>query len=336
MARPSRAFELAWTSLSATRDEPGWQLIGIDPAGPVAIEAGRRFPGNEEAVLASFPKGSLPPAERLPDGQGFAVERADPYCDGRTWLALARRAHGSAELFAAMACDVVGAMDAEAAIGSDAHRLLRVFLGRVRAWQEFMRKGAQTLSAEAEIGLYGELVTLGAMIDAGASPSTVVAAWVGPLDSPQDFQLGTGAVEVKTTLATVGFPARIGSLEQLDDSVRQPLFVAGCRLKQLAQGQRLPDMIASLRSRVSADAEATALLSDRLVAAGYFDAHAEGYVRRLDPEDIRLLEVTATFPRLVQATVPSGVTKAVYEIDLDKVAGARLDIAAALKKLGVA
>lgn len=334
MARPSRAFELAWTSLSATKDEPRWLLIAIDPAGPVPVEAGRRFPGNEEAVLASFPKGSLPPAEKLPDGQGFAVERADPYGDGRVWLALARRSHGSAELFAAMACDVVGAMDAEAASGSDAHRLLRVFLGRVRAWQEFMRKGAQTLSAEAEIGLFGELATLAGIIDAGAPPGVAVAAWVGPLDAPQDFELGTGAVEVKSTLAASGFPARIGSLEQLDDSVRQPLFVAACRFKQLARGQSLPEMVASLRARAAPDAEASALLSERLIAAGYFDAHANGYARRFEQESIRLVEVTAAFPRLVQATVPLGVTKAIYEIDLDKFAGARLDIAAAAKKLG--
>jgi hypothetical protein len=335
MARPSRAFELAWTSLSATREEPGWQLIGIDPAGPVAIEAGRRFPGNEEAVLASFPKGVLPVAERLPDGQGFAVERADPYGDGCTWLALARRSHGSPELFNAMACDVVGAMDAEVLAGADALRLLRVFLGRVRAWQEFMRKGANTLSAEAEIGLFGELATLAWLVDAGVSANAAVAAWVGPLDSPQDFELGTGAVEVKSTLTAVGFPARIGSLEQLDDSARQPLFIAACRLKQLAHGQTLPEMVESLRARVAPDSEASALFLERLIAGGYLEAHADSYARRFEPESMRLVEVTPAFPRLVQGNVPLGVTKAVYEIDLDKVAGTRLDIAAALKKLGV-
>lgn len=334
MARPSSAFELAWNSLSGTKDEPGWQLIAVDPVGLVSVEAGRRFPGNEEAVLASFPKGALPAAEKLPDGQGFTVERADPYCDGRVWLALARRAHGSAELFAAMACDVIGAMDIEAAAGSDSHRLLRVFLGRVRAWQEFMRKGAQKLSAEAEIGLYGELATLSAVIEAGATLGAAVAAWVGPLDAPQDFELGTGAIEVKSTVAAVGFPARIGSLEQLDDSVRQPLFVAACRLKQLAQGQSLPEIIASLKARVATDAEATSLLGERLIAAGYFDAHVESYARRFELESLRLMEVTADFPRLIQANVPLGVTKSVYEIDLEKVAGVRIEIATAAKKLG--
>ena len=39
------------------------------------------------------------------------MERADPEGNGRLWLALTRKTAGSAELFAAMACDVVGALD---------------------------------------------------------------------------------------------------------------------------------------------------------------------------------------------------------------------------------
>jgi hypothetical protein len=335
MARPSSAFELAWSSLSGATQDAGWRTIAIDSAGPISIHAGRRFPGNEEAVLASFPSTSLPAAEKLPDGQGFAVERADPHNDGRAWLALTRRPHGSAELFSAMVCDVVGALDAVVLEGADAARLQRVFLGRVKAWQEFMRKGAQALGPEAEIGLFGELATLGAIIDAGTATEASVEAWVGPLDAPQDFELGTGAVEVKSTVATTGFPAHIGSLEQLDDSVRQPLFVAAMRLRQVSHGRSLPDMVAAARSRAAANPEAACVLGERLIAAGYFDFHGDRYVRRFEPESIRLIEVTSAFPRLVHATVPMGVTRAVYDIDLDKAGGPRLDVASALKRLGV-
>jgi hypothetical protein len=335
MARPSSAFELAWNSLSGTAEEAGWRSIAIGAAGPIPIHAGRRFPDNEEAVLAAFPKASLPLAEKLPDGQGFAVERVDAIEDGRAWLALTRRAHGSLELFTAMAGDVLGAMDAEVSQGADAHRLLRVFLGRVRAWQEFMRKGAQALSAEAEIGLFGELATLAVVLDAGATPGSAIGAWVGPLDAPQDFELGTGAIEVKSTLAAVGFSARVGSLEQLDDSIRQPLFVAACRLRQVARGLALPDIVASLRARTTTDPEAAGIFAERLIAAGYFDAHADRYVRRFETESIRFVEVTSNFPRLILATVPVGVTRAIYDVDLDKAGGPRLDTVAALKKLGV-
>ena len=72
-----------------------------------------------------------------------------------------------------------------------------------------VRKGAHTPSAEAEIGLFGELATLAGIIDAGAPPGAAVAAWVGPLDAPQDFELGTGAGGVKSTLGATAVPPPI-------------------------------------------------------------------------------------------------------------------------------
>lgn len=335
MARPSNAFDLAWGSLSGSTQEAGWRTIAVDPSGAISIHAGRRFPGNEEAVLAAFPGVSLPSAEKLPDGQGFSVERADPHNDGRAWLALTRRPHGSVELFSAMVCDVVGATDVAILEGADVACLLRVFLGRVKAWQEFMRKGAQALHTAAEIGLFGELATLTAIMDAGAPPDTTLEAWVGPLDAVQDFELGTGAVEVKTTVATTGFPARIGSLEQLDDSVRQPLFIAAVRLRQIAHGLSLTDMVAVARSRASISPEAARVIAERLIAAGYFDAQASRYIRKFKLYSIHLIEVGPGFPRLIHATVPLGVTRAVYDVDLDKAVAPRLDVAEVLKRLGV-
>ena len=282
--------------------------------------------------MAGFPTAALPAAEKLPEGQGFNVERVDPYHDGKTWLALTRKASGGIDLFLSMVCDVSGALDAEA--GADEQRLLRVFLGRVRAWQEFMRKGAQALSPEAEIGLIGELTLLSAIIEAGVPSALAIESWVGPLDGIQDFNLGTGAIEVKATLSPAGFPARIGALEQLDDSVRQPLFVAGARLRQTEGGQSLPDFVAALRSVVKGDAEAERLLAERLVAAGYFDAHADRYPRRFDLAGTRVIEVGQGFPRLTPGAVPAGILRAMYDIDLDKVPGENVGTEGALKKLG--
>jgi len=233
MARPSNEFLMAWSSLTGTNIEPGWQAISLPSAGQLKLMAGRRSPDNAEAILVGFPTARLAAADKLPEGQGFAVERADPEGNGWLWLALTRKSAGSAELFATMACDVVGALDDAAAAGADEARHLRVFIGRVGAWQEFMRRGSQVLSPEAEIGLTGELMLLRAIINAGVPSALAIESWVGPLDAIQDFALGTGALEVKATLSAVGFPAKIGSLEQLDDSTRQPLFVAGVRLRQI-------------------------------------------------------------------------------------------------------
>ncbi len=334
MARPSEEFLLAWSSLSSSDPAPGWQAIALPPAGPIDIEAGRRSPDNAEAILLGFSSVRLAPAEKLPEGQGFSVERADSNGTGRLRLALTRRAAGSSELFAAMACDVVGALDEAAATGAAEPKLLQTFLRRVGAWQEFMRKGSQSLSPESEIGLMGELTLLRVIIDEGVSAASAIESWVGPLDGVRDFELGTGAIEVKATLAAAGFPAKIGSLDQLDDSVRQPLFLAGAKLRQTDAGKSLPELVAEMRDVAAGEPEAVRLLSERLIAAGYFDAHADRYIRRFTLVDTLVVEVNEGFPRLTRGSVPLGITKATYEIDLDKAAGPSIPTADALKKLG--
>jgi len=334
MARPSEEFLLAWSSLSSDGPTPGWQAIALPSAGPIDIHAGRRSPDNAEAILLGFTSARPAPAEKLPEGQGFSVERADSDGASQLRLALTRRAAGSAELFAAMACDVVGALDEAAAAGAAEPKLLQVFLGRVGAWQEFMRKGSQSLSPEAEIGLVGELKMLRAIIDDGMPLASAIESWVGPLDGVRDFEIGTGAVEVKASLSAAGFPAKIGSLEQLDDSARQPLFLAGVRLRQGETGQNLPELVAEMRDVAAGETEAVRLLSERLIAAGYFDAHADRYIRRFTLVEARVVEVRDSFPRLTPGSVPLGIMKASYEIDLDKAGGPSVPAADALKKLG--
>lgn len=332
MALPIDDYELAWRSLRDSDDASGWRSISITTIGTCALRAGLSFPERNEALLVSFSASAVPAAEKLPDGQGFTVSRAEHDGNGVIWLALTRSAHGSVGLFAAMVVDVSHAMDSES--GADEKRLLRVFLGRIRAWQEFMRKGAQSLSAEDEIGLVGELTTLRMIIDAGVPPVVAIESWVGPLNGVRDFELGTGSIEVKTTLSTTGFPAKVGSLEQLDDSVRQPLFLAGVRLHQTESGLRLPELVTEIRDVAAGEPEIVRLLGERLIAAGCLDAHTDRYIRRFTLAEIRIVEVQAGFPRLTRGSVPLGVTKATYEINLDKAAGPSTPVAVVLQKLG--
>ncbi len=333
MARPSDDLATAWSSLaSADESTTGWRSIAVSRPGAITLHAGRRHPGGEEALLARFSAATVPAGQKLPDGHGFHVQRADLSDAGTVWLALTRSAAGSVELFAAMASDVAEALDACAE--AEEALALRVMLGRVRAWQEFMRKGAQALSAESEIGLIGELAALVAMIQSGLSPVVATESWVGPLDGLRDFEIGVGGMEVKTTVAAHGFRARIGSLEQLDDTARQPLFLAGIRLREATDGRSLPDAVAVAREAVKGDPEARRLMDERLLAAGYLDAHADTYSRRFATQGTRILHVCEGFPRLTPWNVPAGVTGASYEIDFENAPGASLGFDEALRKLG--
>lgn len=332
MAQLIDDVELAWRSLRGSADASGWRSISIVTIGPCSLRAGLSFPEKNEALLTSFSFSALPAAEKLPAGQGFSVSRLEPSDDGQTWLALTRNLHGNLELFSTMVTDVVCAMESEP--DADEKQLLKIFLGRIRAWQEFMRKGAQALSPESEIGLVGELVLLRTIIDAGVPPASAIESWAGPLNGVRDFELGTGSLEVKATLSVTGFPAKIGSLEQLDDSMQQPLFLAGVRLRQTEAGQNLSELVAEMRDVAAGDAEAVRLLGERLIAASYFDAHADSYIRRFMLADTRIVEVKEGFSRLTPGSVPLGVTKAIYEIDLDKTSGPSISATEALKKLG--
>lgn len=333
MAQPIDDVGLAWDSLRGSTDASGWRSISIAEIGPCSLRAGLSFPEKSEALLASFSPAAVPISESLPHGHGFVVSRVAPSEDGLIWIALTRSSGGSLSLFTAMVADISRAVKVES--GGEEGRIFRVFLGRIRAWQEFMRKGAQALSPESEIGLVGELTLLRDLIDAGVSPVAALESWVGPFDGVRDFELGAGAIEVKTTLSVTGFPAKIGSLEQLDDSIRQPLFLAGVRLRQSETGQSLAVRVAEMRDVIAGEAEAVRLLSERLIAAGYFDTDMSAYIRRFTLVDVQLVEVKDGFPRLTLGCVPLGVTKATYEIDLDKAAISSIPTIYALKKLGV-
>lgn len=333
MARLIDEFVLAWSALSGDATGEGWRSIAVNPAGPCTIMAGRRFPSNEEALIAGFLHASIPPAETLPEGYGFDVSRADPHGDGKTWIALTRKESGSIELFAEMVGDVAGAMDA-AVIGGE-EIILRTFLTRVRAWQEFMRRGVQALSPEAELGLVGELVVIEDLLGAGLSPFAVVEGWIGPIGGIQDFNLGYGAIEVKATLSEKSFSAKIGSLEQLDDAILKPLFLAGLRFSQRESGRNLPDIAAQLSDFFSQFSGAGQRFSDRLLSAGYHVSHAANYRRRFSLEMIKVLEVGDGFPRIVRGDVPGAVICVKYEIDIDRIPGSVLGLGGALAKLGV-
>jgi len=332
MALPSDELSVAWSSLASTNDQAeGWRSSPISRPGAIMLHAGRRFPSGLEAVLARFGSASLPAATRFPEGSGFRIERTSPRDDTAAWLALTRKPDGSLELFSAMARDIADLLDTCPA--TDEAKALTMLLSRARAWQEFMRKGSAPLEAEAEVGLFGELAMLRAIIEAGIAPAAACEAWRGPIGGLRDFEIGTGGIEVKSTLSTTGFPARIGSLDQLDDTVRQPLFIAGLRMRQTPGGRSLPEAVEALRDIVMGDKEAERLLAERLIAAGYLDAHAGQYSRSFERNDSRVLLVAGDFPRMTPWSVPQGVIRASYDIDLEKVEGQVMPLPDALEAL---
>ena len=159
--------------------------------------------------------------------------------------------------------------------------------------------------------------------------------WEGPRDGLHDFRWRSGAIEVKTSSAPPGsFPARIGSIEQLDDSSVQPLFLAAVRVSQAESGLTLPEWVEVARQRLAGQEAALATFDDRVLQGGYSDAHADRYTRTFALHDLRLFPIGPTFPRLVRSTVPAAITEVRYQMDLDALSTASVTLDDALVHIG--
>ena len=326
----------AWRALDVEEREAGWRTIAVKPAGPFRLLAGRHFPGGEETLLVGFGLPEMPKGPQLPQGAGFLVTVAElPHEDSRRyWVALSRKSAGSLDLFTAMAVDVISSL--EASLGTDDQVRFRNFLARIRAWQEFMRRGSDLLlSPEEEVGLFGEIEVFLSLLDCGLPESVVTDAWRGPLDGIHDFSLSTGAIEVKSTVAPVGFPATIGSLEQLDDSLVHPLYLAAARLALDSSGHTLANHVARARQALRGDPGAAESFERLLLHAGFFDAIGDQYVRQFVCAELRILRVSNPFPRLIRANVPIEIRRVHYEMDVDLANGEQVDLSTALSQLGI-
>lgn len=308
----------AWRSLAGVQGADGWQVI---PArGGSRTYAGVRLPGGSEGLLVGF-NVDLPAPRDLPDGRGFSVERlGQSVAPGYGhWLVLTRRPTASLDMFGLMAADLLGTTEAaRASSPSDESKLCAQFIARVRSWQRFMEKPSDgRLTADEEVGLFGELLFLERCLDAGIELEAMLDLWLGPQNGLRDFMGGDFAVEVKSTVAVNGFPSRIASLEQLDNADVADLRLVAQRLALQEAGSTLPAKVAAMRQRV--DAALAETFERRLRFAGYADAHEGFYTRRFALADVRAFEIDAAFPRLSRSTTHLAVRDAEYVLDLDLV-----------------
>ena len=325
----------AWRALTPTREKAGWCTIPIFDGRPL-IHAGRYFPENEEALLVGFQGVSLSRIHLLPQSQGFHVLKAIPPDSDSdlAWISLSRQPAGNLDLFSFMAEDLILTLINHSKTKDEV--LFDLFINRIRAWQDFMQRGDSiVLSREAEAGLFGELEILASMIKAGLPSSEAVEIWEGPMGGVQDFIFYQGAIEVKSTLSSRGFSATIDSIDQLDDSIVKPLFLACVRLEITDSGISLPEKISSLREIMEEAPSALNTFNLRLIHAGYLDATRDRYTRKFSIMGKKIVPISGDFPRIIRSNIPRAIKKVRYEIDIDFDFIKGIELSDVLKKIGV-
>lgn len=304
----------AWRALARQEAAEDWRFVHLTDIGVVSVEAGCHFPLGREALIVSFP-GTWPvnPA-RLPEGKGFDVSciEGQTVFTGKTAISLVRRPEGSPDIFAIMVVDVLRTL--ETAATSANRDVVETFLERVREWQAFMARTHRPLSSDAQIGLLGELWMLRLLTDT-ALGAGALDCWQGPLRVAQDFHVRGGAIEVKSTIRTGNFLARINSIEQLDGD-RAPNFLCAFRFEENADGISLFSLVAELRERFGL-AGVQRRFEALLMVMGYLDEHVALYGRTLTLKDARTFRAEGDMPRLSRAALPAAIRSAAYVLDLD-------------------
>jgi hypothetical protein len=192
-------------------------------------------------------------------------------------------------------------------------------LAALRLFQDLLaRPGA--LSAEAEAGLYGELLFLESCLAVMPAPDAV-AAWLGHESSEHDFALPGVCFEVKTT-RTERRRHRISGLDQLRPLPGVPLWLVSIQVTAAGSGagRTLGELVDTVRA---AAAPVVQTVDACLARAGWRERDRGVYRQRLTLRSTpTAYRVDDGFPVLDRRVVeraspgPDLITDVVYTIDI--------------------
>lgn len=325
----------AWGALASQRSEKGFLTIALGHSGG-RFRGGISYPEEAEMLLVGFDVETPPAKKDMPEGKGFIVhiETKEVLAGYNFWICLSRQSGASLDLFSQMAIDIVASLTAVEK--KSELWLLNVMLGRISAWQDFMRRPlVHSLTAEEELGLFGELLVLECALLEGKSASDVVQAWVGPSGGLQDFQTEKIGLEVKSTQSAHGFPVQIGSLEQLNPFSGRAVLLAALRLCEQSTGRTLPELVDEVRLLLSKVPSSLAHFERTLLFSGYTDSEIDQFQRRRVLVESRVFEIDDKFPCLTRSNTRPEIRSASYEIDVDLVPAQALPLPVALSHYGV-
>lgn len=260
--------------------------------------------------------GSLPLRPEWPECLGLELFRID--LEGTPHFGVRLRNNDFREVFSALAEDVAVRVES-----SPPERAALALIDRLRRWQRFLSASREGLGPEQQRGLWAELHVLGRRLIHAKEPYAAVDAWKGPHGAHQDFQLVGGAIEVKATTAKRPQAVRITSERQLDGTGCPALMLLVLILDEReaagagAVGQSLAEAVAALRLVLASSPAALDLFNDRLLDAGWLDAHAHRYdLLRWTVRSEHCYHVAAAFPRITEQMLPQGIGNVSYDLSL--------------------
>lgn len=316
-------LDSAWeTLLAEPRQAEGWLVRRIDRQAPVPILAGVRQPNGTIALLIEVDAESVASTVDFPNARGFEVfpETVRPGPRGIVRLCLVHADTRASELFRVLAHDIATCVSR----ADNAQHVARAVLDRLRVWQRFFRRDAEGLSLEEQQGLFGELLFLETLTDAGLNPDSVLSAWQGPAGAPRDFCFPACHIEIKAGTSPESF--FVSSLDQLDGDWQGIILVAFSELEETPEGTSLAELVSRIRDSLgTAGARAADAFEDRLLQSGYLAGQSAIYgLRRWRVVRRFFFRVHGDFPRIRRVELRSGIVEVRYKVTLSACAPFRV------------
>ena len=210
---------------------------------------------------------------------------------------------------------------------------IKTILKRLEKWQYFLKNNRKIIDKRQLKGLIGELIFLKKYLLENYKVEDALTFWKAPLQSVQDFEMNSTAIEVKTKSSVNSIT--ISSQEQLYcelDHLLLYVVTLGESTKQTNESFNVYDIISQVHNKIKLENPLLLDTFDNLLMHYGFiglEEYSEHYYLYIADE---FYQVTEGFPRI--GSLPNGIDKLTYRINLDTCKDFLLD-SPTLQKMGI-
>jgi hypothetical protein len=310
-------FETEWKELedATSPNASGYLQRRLAPGSPADLYLAVKKPTNQRMLLVMVDGSAVESLPELPTGRGIETRIARlSDNDTRVALELALIDERYKDVFDALVADVSGS----ASNAPDGASAVLSIIGRLKRWQRFLEAHLEGLGVEAQQGLFAELWFLRLKLFDWIGIPRSIEAWTGPTRTPQDFQIGAVAVEVKSSVSKQPQGVRITSERQLDAVGVDKLLLMHLSLEvRLGAGQSLPELVDDIRILLTGDPASLDAFESALLQSGYIDSHRHRYARHgYTLRRAEFFEVVDGFPRIMERDLRPGVGDVHYSVSI--------------------
>ena len=217
------------------------------------------------------------------------------------------------DIFIKIAADVIGYT---MTLDNDFEQIA-LFCAKVNSWKNLFSRGVnEALTPEEQLGLYGELTLLKALINEGFPTVDVINSWKGADAEDKDFQFKNIGIEVKSSIKQDKI-VKISNIRQLDPAGYDDLYLYYFAFVKSNGGpDTLPILIDEIRSLLTG----SPLLDEfeaKLMNTGYNDSDRDMYASSYTNVTEDAYHVSSDFPMISRNLVADAILDASYLVDLN-------------------